>query len=1063
MDISPKELLLSPDDIIQYQDNDVSFGEAFRANVGYNNMPLFNYVEEQNRFGKLEKSPDFKVGDMIPDELLPYYEELYHAKNEEHYRFLEDNLRISLHRRDVMSKGGVTPALASTVFDPLFFASFIPVLNIPLRGASLLGTTARFGASGFAYGTASELRRAPFDVNLDKEVQSNIAASTLFSGAIGLGLKGVPSLYRATKSTVKKTFDFASGRPVKSFIDEDGNIQFDDGKYIPYDETAGEYDLMVRDMIPSPTKSALSDKSVPDSIKKLFYTGFYNSSLSVNRQRKGLGELSMTQLITTHEGTAFKLQKTMDDLYGKELDIRGKGAQSATNMSSDEWFEDTVRRYINRDHPDPAISGPAKTGATPAQQEAFNKLKDFFDGYDQEARYVGLLRDDAQIKKELQDIETKMSGLSERMAKIEANIRAKSGSTKSQRSALDSMDEERLTLDAKRIELEDILEQTTRKSYRFAIYYDRNKLLTKQGAEQFVRMATKSYERQRAQNPDRVFPLSAEEDARKTLARILQEGDEEMSANFSGNSKHLQFRKTGFEEWEIEPFMLKSKDVIFSYAKRMGGRIEFARKFENRSVKDILEEIEVEGRKSKLSEKKIAKLRASFLAEYERATGGLIKNADRWDNQFAQTIRNYSAWVYLPLAGISAIGDLGTVVLQHGMKDALRGGIQSVKNMGYTVDVYKNAQFNGELLDGVRNDVQRKYIGDQMKRIQPNFVEKFMSKGNKVFYTLNGLMPITLAGKTLDLVLVNDKFFKLSKQYATGNISKYDVEYLARYGITKEDAKYYADMQFEKASNANFYYANVENWPSNNAKEVEMIRKWQAATNAHANNSIIFGQQFDVPLIANGVVYAKDNLFFQGARKVFPNLYKIDPDVSTSSVKLVRLESQLMSLPFTFMNFAFAANNKILGRIRDPNQQYRLQASIALLGLSYLALGFKKPSWWFKDKDEINLGLRIIDHSGITGLYGDLGYMALHMAGGAGLYDLEKGVIKGKYAPDVIDSIMEPFGAPPGLLVDYGRAVYDFSQGNVSEGTNRLVNSAPFLGLSYIFGDTKSMLKDLGR
>ena len=163
------------------------------------------------------------------------------------------------------------------------------------------------------------------------------------------------------------------------------------------------------------------------------------------------------------------------------------------------------------------------------------------------------------------------------------------------------------------------------------------------------------------------------------------------------------------------------------------------------------------------------------------------------------------------------------------------------------------------------------------------------------------------------------------------------------------------------------------------------------------------------------------------------------------------------------MNFAFAANNKILGRIRDPNQQHRLTGVIALIGLSYLALDLKKPYWWFKDKDATNLGLRIIDHSGITGLYSDLGYMGLHIAAGTGLYDAEKGLIKGKYAPDSFDSVLEPFGAPVGLVTDYGRAAVDFFNGDTTEGTDRLVNSLPLIGLPHIFGDTKAMLKDLGR
>jgi hypothetical protein len=1060
MDISLRESLLSVDDVLEFQE-DPTFTESFKANVGYLNMPLINTVEEGYRFATRAKDKNFKVAEVIPEDLLPHYKQLWHARDQEHYDFLEQNLRNSLQRKQVLSQSGVLPALAALPFDPLFFASFAPILNIPLKGKTLLQTTGSFAKQGAIYGTASEARRAPFDVNEDGEVITNIASSTILSGALGLGLKGVPALAKGVKSSVNKTIALSRGKQPTKFIDEDGNIKFSDETYTDYDKSLGDYDITTTDLIPTPTKSVLQDRQMPQSVKKVFSDIASNSSLTQNRYRKGMGEASVAQMIATHEGSAYRLVHEVDELYGRDLDIRNNGKFATSELSSDDWWEDTITRYINKDNPDPAISRPALNDATDAQKEAFQRIKSFFETYDQEARFVGLLLDDIQIKKLIKEIDDRAAENAKKAANIEANVRAKSGETSKQTAELKRLEEIRLADEARRIELEDILQSPTRKSFRWSIYYDRDKLSTPEGKQAFLDSAARSYARQRSLEPNRSFTSSVEEDALATYKKITQQGDEEMDANFSGGSKHLRYRKTNFEEWEIEPFILKGKDVIYSYAKRMGGRIEFARKFNNKSVDDILKDIEADMRKANMPDAKIAKTKASFVAEYERATGGLIKRADRWDNQLAMMLKNYSAWVYLPLAGISAVGDIGTILLQHGLKDSIKGGKQALSNLGYRGEVIKQARFAGDLMESIRGDAHRRLIGDTMQRIQPNGREKFFAKGNKLFYTANLLQPITMMGKTLDHVLVNDKFYKLSRNYKS--ISKYDKEYLARYGITEEDAAYYAKMPFSKADNGNFYYANTSEWAVKTAKEVEMLRKWQAATNAHANNSVIFGQQFDIPLIANGVVYAKDNPFFAGARKLFPNLYKIDEKVSTANTKLVRLESQLMTLPFTFMNFAFAANNKVLGRIRDPNQQHRLTSVVSLIALSYLALELKKPAWWFKDKDEINLGLRIIDHSGVTGLYSDLGYMGLHMAAGTGLYDMEKGLIKGKYTPDSFDSVLEPFGAPIGLTADYGRSAYEFMNGDYSEGTDRLVNSLPFIGLPYIFGDTKSMLKDLGR
>ena len=112
------------------------------------------------------------------------------------------------------------------------------------------------------------------------------------------------------------------------------------------------------------------------------------------------------------------------------------------------------------------------------------------------------------------------------------------------------------------------------------------------------------------------------------------------------------------------------------------------------------------------------------------------------------------------------------------------------------------------------------------------------------------------------------------------------------------------------------------------------MRQYQAALASHANNTIVMGQTFDKPLIVDGVVYMRDNPFFKAIRKRFPTQFKIEERLRTGQTNMVRVESGLMSLPFTFMNFAFGANNKILGAIRDPNRQYRLQGVAALFGLS---------------------------------------------------------------------------------------------------------------------------------
>ncbi len=284
-------------------------------------------------------------------------------------------------------------------FDPLFFISFSPLFNIGLKGKSLLQTTGAFTKQGSIFALASEARRAPFDVNEQGEVLSNVATTTILSGALGLGFGATPILARGVKGTVNKTIGLAKGKQTKRFIDEEGNIKFSDENYTEYDKSLGDYDLTTTDFIPTPTKTVLSDRKIPQSVKELFAKVSYNSSLGINRQRKGMGEASVAQMITTHDGNAFKLINEMDELYSRDININNNTKFADTQLTADEWWEDTVTRYINQDNPDPAISLPAVNDATPNQKQAFTLIKQFFDQYDLEGRYVGLLLDDAKIKK----------------------------------------------------------------------------------------------------------------------------------------------------------------------------------------------------------------------------------------------------------------------------------------------------------------------------------------------------------------------------------------------------------------------------------------------------------------------------------------------------------------------------------------------------------------------------------------------------------------------------------------------------------------------------------------
>lgn len=98
------------------------------------------------------------------------------------------------------------------------------------------------------------------------------------------------------------------------------------------------------------------------------------------------------------------------------------------------------------------------------------------------------------------------------------------------------------------------------------------------------------------------------------------------------------------------------------------------------------------------------------------------------------------------------------------------------------------------------------------------------------------------------------------------------------------------------------------------------------------------------------------------------------------------------------------------------------------------------------------------------GIYSDIGYTGLSVAVNTGLLP-EEGVlgVKPKYiSPNeeerMMDALTEPFGAPAGLALSYGRAANHFLNGRYNEGSAEFFYNAPFLGLPYIRDDARDVL-----
>ena len=1079
MDYGRKDFFIAAD--TGFRENvSSSWFEGFKANVAYKYQPISTYTDEQNLFGEVERDALFTRDrfvqrmQSIPESHKNFHETLARAKNDDHFDFLVGAVSEELLYKQEAANAPITAQFASELTDISNLALFIPALNqvrVAKTGVDAFKTAAKFG---FGAGVASETIRAPFAyADSDWESAANVGMTTVFSGALG---SSAHYLKPFIKSAARKASDFANGRPVQHTFDKDGNIVLagDDG-YVG--QSGGDFDAVTGNPLGSPSQRILSDKNVPQEVKGMFHALTSNASVSVQGNRSGMAQQSVAMRIVPFYGTYMRVQRDLRDLHAQQItgEINATapsiaGAYTGSSKDYDDWLGETISRMVLSKSDDPRLVRGAQDGMTRQQADAIVQLDQLFKQIDDDANFTGVFKRNEELKARIDNLNKELEELNTKDKSIRGvdSKGAKQGISKAQFAALDRGTDRIAKIKKEIDDLNAIIKKPTRQDFAFPIFYNKDLLMADEMAREGLTQKFEAhYIRERAaMGPDETMPSTTpREDAERTLARILQEDAddfENLQVDFAGGSKHLRNRKTNIPVHEVMDYIIKDEDALYSYIDRMGKKIAFAESYGGKNIKEVLTDIETSLRKKGgFTEERIARILSDFYGDYERVMGSFVRRPDRLDNQAVKAARTYTGLVYLPYAGYSAITDVGSIALAHGVMPTLKAAWSGIRDMGYTSKVFRQINMAGEVLDITRNVVSREILSDNVKRIKPNMVEKTSSIANKVFYTMNGLAPITVAGKTLDQILVQDKFFKLSRKMAAGKINKFDAEFMARYGIDQEMAEYIAKMPVERHPSADFHFSATDKWPQDTPQARRVLRTYQAAIDAHANNTIIMATTFDKPQFMDGLLYMKDNSFFQQARKLWPESFKIEDRVSTAGQKMVRMDSQLMTLPFTFMNFAFGANNKIVNVLRDPNRLHNAQGVIALLGMSYLSLEMKDKAWW-RGADSVETVARVVDHSGLLGIYTDLGYMGLSMGVNSGMIGATSSPIPPKYIdPDINNRfgnfVTEPFGAPVGLAQDMYRVAREYSNGNNATASKDLFYTLPFIGLPYIAGTARDL------
>lgn len=808
---------------------------------------------------------------------------------------------------------------------------------------------------------------------------------------------------------------------------------------------------------------------------------------AVSMQGRPVQSIDVMQQVYNAKG--LEVEQYIDNLYMQELyKVQGTGQiagidyltpfqkaqQKLGKQIETKYFNDATRDYLKKIpskqefreeivelqilNGNPAWNKSYFADIPEYKRKGMERIAQFYRYFDELAQDVGVFHTPASVKAALVKLDDRITLLGEKIKK-EKDPAAK---------------------EIYKLSLKNLLKQKnfydgyqqTRDNYKWAIYYDKQMLLNDPAKQkQLENIFADHYLDQGfitrwTGNSNERLPITSLEDAQRAgaedVSHILSMGDDPMGYSTPlgvGKGKHIMMRTTNIPEWKVKDFIVKDLGVLSQYAKNMGFRIEYARKFGDDSIDYIMDMMEAEMQTSKkYTQRAIANIKSDFLSDYERVAGQMTREPNRWDTKFARIGKKFSGVTYLTGAGITAVTEtVAMPVLEHGLGNVIKGVFRSLDgNFDKMRLNAKQVQHVGEGLEMYRPIAQDKYLGEMTRPLQMGKIEKGAEAMENLFYKFNFLSFVTSLGKGIDSSIRIPKFYNQIKNY--DNLDQFDIDELNRYGITRDLAKRLYENGAWQFTDSDMPLLNIQGWSTKTKADRELKSQMETYLNNGARNTIMHATAFDRPTMADGFVFKK--------WKPYMAKMGIQPDPRASVGKqadgsyrypIARIESGVMSYPFQFYNFSFAANQRILRPMFDPNKKHRLSGAIALMGMSYLVLSTRKPDWWFEDKDYSELFMQVVDRSGILGLYSEIAYRGIEASAAFGLHNPDNSWLKGRYNATGWDAAFGMLGATPNMYREWINGAYDLVNDRTEEGLKTISYNAPLLGLLGLDDDLRSI------
>ena len=845
-------------------------------------------------------------------------------------------------------------------------------------------------------------------------------------------------------------------------------------------------DSWLYQVISTPMKRALQNENLPDRVKMMFVQLAGDSGVKLNMHKYGIAiDPSVYQKAKMRDGEWVvvydKLMKAFtSDTNKKVLNPVGFDYNLTNNKAFVKWLEEAELRRLT-DNVGPTEYHPHS--ASPSTKKAMELMDVYWNRWRLRLDDVGMLGGKRYLQNQIRFTENKIK-------KKEAYLQATMRNNKKDLKAEKQLKELKLKHDiyTKRLKegdtgtgkylprywsLSKIAKNPTGLEKILVDWYTKNPVTNMQINQKTGNRFTDK-EIAGINNPDNILERAKE--VVKALRGLNDPFDIEvqdivpniMYAGFiEKSSKHIKSRELDIPNHLVWEFIETNPvSVMKAYTGKIAPQYEFNSKFlgttsrqKNNygvSLEDVLDDITEEIINKGLSAKTAQRVRRDFVSLYDRVTKSVVKEPHAFNQKATRVLKDWTTLRYLGAAGFSTLPDYAKIIMEHELGTILKTAVGFLKDNRVKLN-NSEARISGEALEILLGDSHLRFSDDMMNNpFGDGFYAKGMDKVKQGFFFLNGLAPLTNIAKRLDGIMRAHTIIDYSVKVKDGSSTKFQREWLARNNISQKMIEFLGDQKKApwQKTDSGLYLANSKAWEKKVPDDV--IEGFRSSMNSGIMNTILMSTPADKPIAMDGIFYIPHRIGrLVGMRE--------DNRVKGYS----RIENGLLSLPFQFLSYSFAAANKITASYAQRTVTNPISGLIAAMGLGYMTLELKywaypylldEMSW----EDTI---ARSFDASGLAALHSDMAYSVLNNSIALGFLDKDDSYISPKYDVPTegiqrdVDVASQWLGPAPGLIADVAIGLKQLHDEDYAEGSETLLNTVPFRSLMW----TRGLFGELNR